>query len=188
MSTVTYKHQPGIHKTRGKVPLAGTAHLYKVSKRLWYDEIEEYLRGVLIGRTLHVCSGLSTLGDVRLDLYANGVDIRADAARLPIRDRAFDSVLCDPPYNGRFQWNHDVLNELHRVADRRIVFQHWFVPANKDGLYKKLFAFRLSEVSAAVDPVEDDDSGAFRLSDLTAWNPRAYFGRTQMISVFDRIE
>ena len=35
MSTVTYKNQPPIDKTKGTVPLAGTKHLYRVKKVLW---------------------------------------------------------------------------------------------------------------------------------------------------------
>ena len=31
MSTVTYKNQPAIERTKGRVPLAGTSHLYRVS-------------------------------------------------------------------------------------------------------------------------------------------------------------
>ena len=167
MSTVTYKHQPGIHKTRGSVPLAGTRHVYTVSKVLWPEEVESVLADLLIPRSLHVCAGLSRLGDVRLDANPEmRPDVLGDASNLPFADRSFASVLADPPYNGKFQWNHYMLSELARVADQRIVFQHWFMPTNPDGQYKKMHAFELSQV--------------------LVWQPRTYFGRVQVISVLDR--
>lgn len=168
MATVTYKHQPAIEKTKGTVPLAGTRHVYTVAKVLWPESVEEFLETLFIGRTLHVCCGKSQLGDVRLDLHED-VDIQCDAADMKahVADDAFETVLCDPPYNGKFQWNHDLLVELSRVASQRIVFQHWFIPANADGRWKKW-------------------RDKFALSAAYVWQPRTYFGRAQIVSVFDR--
>lgn len=167
MGTVTYRNQPGIHATRGSIPLVGTKHLYRVSKVLWPEEVEEALSGLLIPKSLHVCCGMSKLGDVRLDNDKKHTpDIIADASSLPFSDKSFDSVLCDPPYNGKMQWNHDVLKELSRVAIKRIIFQHWFMPINPYGLWKKLHAFELR--------------------DVLVWQPRTYFGRVQVISILDR--
>jgi hypothetical protein len=171
MSTVTYKNQPAIHKTRGAVPLAGNSHLYTVKKVLWTPSIEEFLPSLFIGKTLHVCCGKSLLGDVRLDLDPeNNPDILCDAADMKgfVEDNQFDTVLCDPPYNGKFQWNHNLLSELARVAGKRIIFQHWFIPANKDGGYKKAY-------------------DKFKMSQVYVWQGSAYFGRAQIVSVFDRI-
>ena len=110
MSTVTYKHQPAIHRTRGKVPLAGNSHLYTVSKVLWPEDVEHFLVSALIPNSLHVCCGLSPLGNIRLDLDFNvSPDAVCDASKLPLKDASFESVLCDPPYNNKFQWNHDLL-------------------------------------------------------------------------------
>lgn len=165
MSVVTYKNQPAIHHTRGAIPLAGTEHLYTVTKLLWPRSIEKFLETRLIGTTLHICCGMSKIGDVRLDLYASEIDVRADATRLPFPDGSFNTVLIDPPYNSKFQWMHDMLSELCRVANTRIIFQHWFSPVNKRGEYKKKRAFILTE--------------------LYNWMPRTYFGRMQIISIFD---
>lgn len=108
------------------------------------------------------------LGNIRLDLNEQDVDIKADAVNMPIQDNEYDTVLCDPPYNGKFQWNHDLLQELARVASKRIIFQHWFIPATPDGRYKKA-------------------QEKFALSEVYIWQPKTYFGRAQVISVFDCI-
>lgn len=167
MATVTYKNQDAIHKTRGAVPLAGTAHVYKVTKLLWPKEVEAFLQTQFIGSVLHVCCGKSKLGDFRIDLHESDADMVADAARLPLADQSWDTVLIDPPYNGKFQWNHDMLKETTRVAKARIIFQHWFSPVDKSGRHKK--------------------NHEFLLTDLYAWMPKTYFGRMQIISIFDRI-
>jgi hypothetical protein len=108
------------------------------------------------------------LGDVRLDLDSeNNPNIICNASKLSVATNSFDTVLCDPPYNGQFQWNHDLLSELSRVTNKRLIFQHWFIPANKDGLYKKA-------------------QNKFYLVETHVWQGQAYFGRAQIISVFDR--
>lgn len=148
--------------------MAGTSHLYTVAKVLWPESIEEFLPTLFSGRTLHVCCGKSLLGDIRLDNDpSNSPDILCDASRLCVATDGFETVLCDPPYNGKFQWNHWLLEELARVVSKRIIFQHWFIPANKDGLYKKA-------------------QEKFALSETYVWQGQAYFGRAQIISVFDR--
>ena len=171
MPSVTYKNQPAIHATNGSVPLAGTSHIYKVGKVLWPDAIEQFLREQFLGRTLHVCCGKSRLGDERLDMdESNEPDIVCDAANMRgvVMDGEFETVLCDPPYNGKMQWNHDLLNELIRVSSRRVIFQHWFLPAKKDGGYKKAH-------------------DSWKMSGCYLWQPRTYFGRVQVVSVFDKI-
>ncbi len=167
MGTVTYKNQPGTAKVlKQGTPLAGTSHIYTVKKVLWPGAVESLLTSLLIPTSLHVCCGHSKIGDVRFDCDPTvEPDFIGDAASLPFEDRLFDSVICDPPYNGKLQWNHDLLCELARVASRRIIFQHWFLPANPDGRYKKAHRFTLSEAYV--------------------WQPRTYFGRCQIVSVFD---
>jgi hypothetical protein len=165
-NTVTYKNQPAIEETKGAVPLEGTRYLYTVKKVLWPEEVSEVLQSLLISRSVHVCCGHNPLGDVRVDFDPEtNPDVVCDGANLPFADQSFESVLCDPPYNGNFQWNHDMLCELSRVASKRIIFQHWFIPSDPDGLWKKWHKFQLREVYV--------------------WQPKTYFGRVQVISVFD---
>ena len=169
MGTVTYKKQPGIHASGGTVPLAGTKHLYTVKAVLWPEEVTEVIQSLLIPRSLHVCCGYSPLGDIRVDFDPlTKPDMVCDASALPFPDNSFESVLCDPPYNGKMQWNHDLLCELSRVASKRIIFQHWFIPADHEGRWKKWHKFQLS--------------------DVFVWQPRTYFWRGQLISVFDAVQ
>lgn len=167
MTTVTYRNQPAIHASRGSVPLCGNARPYTVKKVLWGDDISAWIESQFVGECLHVCCGKSALGDVRLDLNEEAVDVRADAARLPFADKSFPTTLCDPPYNGIFQWNHDLLAELARVTSQRIIFQHWFLPVDKERRFKKCHDFTLT--------------------DAAIWQPQTYFGRVQVISVMDRV-
>lgn len=85
-----------------------------------------------------------------------------------LQNKSIDGIITSPPYNGKFQWNHDLLTELSRVASKRIIFQHWFIPANPSGTYKKA-------------------QEKFLLSDVLVWQPKTYFGRVQVVSVFDAI-
>lgn len=211
MSSVTYKHQPAIHKTGGSVPLAGTSYVYTVSRVLWPEAVDDYLRSLLIGSTIHVCCGMSTIGDLRVDKFEPTAHVAWDAARLECEDLSFDTYLADPPYNGKFQWMHDVLNEAIRVARKRIICQYWFMPVNKDGYLKKAHAFELREVTvvpslrghedeivpALLDPetgqffiVQGDEVSdeKFQVVQQAVWQPRAYFGRAQIITVFDRVD
>ena len=166
MSTVTHTSQPGIHKTRGAVPLAGNSYVYTVSKLLWPEDVEKFIEEQIVGTSLHVCCGKSKIGDVRVDLFEADADVKCDANRLPFGTDSFDTVFIDPPYNGKFQWNHDMLSQMGRVAKSRFIFQHWFVPVDKWGFFRK--------------------DHSFALTGLYAWMPKTYFGRMQMISVFDR--
>jgi hypothetical protein len=166
MATVTYKNQPGIAASDGHTKLkAWDTHVYTVGKVLWPEAVSNFIETLLIPRTLHICCGKSLLGDVRADLYEQQVDLRCDAVAVPVPDESYETVLCDPPYNGKFQWNHDLLKELSRIAKKRIIFQHWFIPADPEGQWKKWHKFQLT--------------GCY------VWQPRTYFGRVQVISVFD---
>jgi ubiquinone/menaquinone biosynthesis C-methylase UbiE len=168
MSTVSYINQPAIHETRGSIPLAGNSHIYTVSKLLWPKDVEKFLESQLVGFTLHICCGKSKLGDIRLDLYEPIVDIIGNMERLPFANESFDTVLIDPPYNSKFQIMHDMLSELCRVARKRVIYQNWHSPVDKLGNYRK--------------------NHKFILTGLYNWMPRTYFGRMNIVSIFDNKE
>lgn len=168
MGTITYKKQNAAHTAlKQGVPLEGTDHIYTVNALLWPRKIQSFVETLLIGKTLHLCCGKSTIGDLRVDLFDETAELKKDASKTDLPDKSFDTVLCDPPYNGKLQWNHDLLVEIARLARKRIVFQHWFQPGDMKGFYKKDHTFKIAQ--------------------LYNWQPRTYFGRVNVLSVFDKI-
>jgi hypothetical protein len=80
---------------------------------------------------LHVCSGQSTLGDVKLDLYEKA-DVKAAMRYLPFRPKAFASIIWDPPYAMHRQQTMPVLIELREAlrVGGRLISLHYFDPSN----------------------------------------------------------
>lgn len=137
-----------------------------MNKLLWPKKVERFVETLFVGTTLHLCCGKSTIGELRVDLFEKTADLKADSAKVPLPDKSYDTVLCDPPYNGKMQWNHDLLSEMARLAKQRIIFQHWFMPGDMKGRYKK--------------------DHSFTIRNVYIWQPKAYFGRVNVISVFDK--
>ncbi len=78
-------------------------------KAIWAHppQVERWLRRMCVGSTLNVCSGLSLVGDVRLDLSPESkFTLKGDVMNLPFRKLSFDTVICDPPFSyfNRFKW------------------------------------------------------------------------------------
>lgn len=83
---------------------------------------------------LHVCSGSSSIGDVRIDrvnINSNvvflhgpqqnrgGVTVVASMLDIPFKDSSFPTVLCDPPYDYKWFENgiyQGMVNEIVRVT------------------------------------------------------------------------
>jgi len=88
----------------------------------WTKREEKIVHSYCRGSILHLCSGKSKMGDIRMDLYQHAT-IKADVLHLPFKSHSFDTIVCDPPWNmgfiARF-WR-----ELKRVAKRRIIVISW---------------------------------------------------------------
>lgn len=91
---------------------------------------DQWLRGHVIGRVLHVCCGASRVGDVRVDIDAGvpGVLVVADMLALPFVDAAFDTACCDPMYDLSMPQRVHLQRELVRVAGRRVLFKGPWIP------------------------------------------------------------
>jgi len=167
MASITYKSQPATHQTRGSIPLDGNNRVFTVLSRIWPDEVEAFIDECIVGTSLHMCSGKSTLGDVKLDLNEATADIRCDASdcREFVADKSYDTVIYDGPYNSRPEWMHNVYSELARIARKRIIVQAWHLMADKKGRYRK--------------------DHSFELTSSHVWAPRSYFGRANIIQIFD---
>ena len=97
------------------------------------NEILSQLEGIS-GRIVHVCSGFSGIGDIRIDRFFNpnqnvikdsrvsGLpNVKADMRYLPVRSGRCGAVICDPPYNmKRHEKEYPLLiEELVRITAPR---------------------------------------------------------------------
>jgi ubiquinone/menaquinone biosynthesis C-methylase UbiE len=90
-----------------------------------------FIRKMKIGFTLNICCGLDPNGDVKADIddsllmkvkkerLDDSEYVVCDVMNLPFRPRAFDTVVCDPPfsYYNKFKWIH----ELSKIARKRLI-------------------------------------------------------------------
>ena len=116
---VKSSHKPEWYKRYRKQPVT-------LFKRAWiWSESEEKLYAKLcIGSTLHLCSGYSELGDVRLDVLEDSKPtVVADVHYLPFRGFSFDTIIIDPPWHGPKNWMkwELMVKDMIRVARKRII-------------------------------------------------------------------
>lgn len=107
----------------------------------WPVEIENKIRSLCEGFTLHVCSGDSTIGDVRLDL-TKPADIKGDMFHLPFRPESFDTVLCDPPWHLPYHLRGKLLRQLRdciKPGGRLIFNCFWFPKTRGLDVDKEIF-------------------------------------------------
>lgn len=98
----------------------------------WPLEIENKIRSLCEGLTLHVCSGDSTIGDVRLDL-TKPATIKGDMFHLPFRPESFDTVLCDPPWHLPYHLRGKLLRQLRDClkGGGRLIFNCFWFPKTR---------------------------------------------------------
>ena len=84
----------------------------------WNKHEECIVSKHIIGSSIHICSGQSKIGDIRVDLTEQA-DIKADVLKLPFKDKSIDTVICDPPWNIAFIMKF--WQELERIAKKRII-------------------------------------------------------------------
>ena len=73
---------------------------------VWSKNIENIIKENVKGVSLHLCSGRSGLGDVRLDKiiwkkykpYYSKANMLGHADHIPFKDNSFDVVITDPEY------------------------------------------------------------------------------------------
>lgn len=98
------------------------------------SEILNELKGVQ-GKVIHVCSGSSGIGDIRLDRFfdlenqkteshgrakknAGCPNLKGDMRYLPIKSGSAGLVICDPPYDTKHgkDWVQQLISELARIT------------------------------------------------------------------------
>lgn len=114
----------------------------------WIQEEEKLYAKMLRGYkpVIHLFSGKSKLGDVRIDRenfpnITHQIEIKPNKTfKLPFEDKSFDACIFDPPWiNQYFVW---AAFEIPRITRRRIIAitgNFWWEPHKKYG-------FRLSKI------------------------------------------
>lgn len=96
----------------------------------WPDDVEQFIKGLIKGRSLHVCCGDSMLGDVKVDKYIKRDDVcNADALDLPFENE-FDTVICDPPWEFPYHTRHRLLYSLRDALKPNgiLIFNSFWLP------------------------------------------------------------
>jgi len=93
--------------------------------------IEHEISKWILSPCLHVCSGQSTLGDIRLDLY-EPADVKAAMRYLPFQSGAFASIIWDLPYAMHIRQTQPALIELREALHPggRLITVHYLDPGN----------------------------------------------------------
>ena len=106
--------------SKGSAP--GSKHYYRAvwSASKW----DEFVETRATGTVAQVCAGGSFVGQVRIDLLPTpATNVRADMLALPLRDKSFDTVCCDPSYTIGYPDRVRLQRELVRVARQRVLFK-----------------------------------------------------------------
>lgn len=104
------------------------------------DEIRKYIFGK--GKTLNICSGMSDLGDVKVDLDPKRPEIRKmNMESLKFPDESFDVVISDPPWKIMFFKRQKPFLEAVRVCKIGgiIIYNCTWRPVSKFVKLEKVF-------------------------------------------------
>ena len=80
----------------------------------WPAEVEQFIAENCEGFVVHVCSGSSELGDLRIDKYMTA-DRAGDMLDLPLESNIADTVICDPPWGVARHLRARTIYELRRI-------------------------------------------------------------------------
>jgi len=75
---------------------------YKFKKAWsWPEDVESFIKARIKHPCLHICSGASDIGDVKLDLYyvKDNKTVMGDAFNPPFRPESFECIVSDPPWH-----------------------------------------------------------------------------------------
>ena len=93
---------------------------------MWSEPEERLYAKLCEGKVLHLFSGRSLLGDVRVDIDSPVATHKIDLSqgKLPFKDLEFDTVIADPPWAGPQNWDkwENLMHEIVRVCKKRVIF------------------------------------------------------------------
>jgi len=142
----------------------------------------EIIQENIIGHSLHLFSGRSKIGDVRIDFSCNESTIQGDVFEfLEYNYTKFDTIILDPPYNARFTKKYRSLDErnknqfciftgnlkknrilfdsLRKIAPKRIILKSWNYYIIKDYFFEKGYlcysgGYRKSTILLIMDKID----------------------------------
>jgi ubiquinone/menaquinone biosynthesis C-methylase UbiE len=101
---------------------------------VWPVQVEKKIKSYIKGYSINICSGLSSLGDVKIDLQPQLLAVqKVDMNALPFPDNTFDTVISDPPWKLNFFKRQKPFFEAVRVCKSggRIIYNCCWRPVSK---------------------------------------------------------
>ena len=100
------------------------------------ESTHNFIKEKIKGFCLHVCSGSSLLGNIRLDLELQTVQknkpgfIIGDQFHLPFQNEKFDTVICDPIWNMAYNIRHKLIYQLRDMTKYEgiLIFNSLWIP------------------------------------------------------------
>jgi len=115
---------------------------------IWDKTVEDFVRKRVKGYSLNVCSGVSILGDMKIDLDPQDKSvIKGDMINLPFEDNTFDTVIQDPPWKIGYYQRMKPFFECVRVCKIGgvIIYNAYWIPTSKVVKLKELWVRRDSD-------------------------------------------
>lgn len=109
---------------------------------VWPNLVTKKITSLIRGYSLNICSGLSELGDIKLDIDPRSPTVqKADMSELPFKDETFDTVISDPPWKINFFQRQRPFFEAVRVCKTggRIIYNCVWRPVSKYVKLEKVF-------------------------------------------------
>ena len=105
----------------------------QVFKASWKfpPHVKKWLHNEIEGYSLHVCSGSSDIGDVKIDVQPQSNDVtQADMFKLPFKPETFDTVICDPAWAIGIDKRWDITYQLRDVLKfkGKLLFNGLWIP------------------------------------------------------------
>ena len=109
---------------------------------IWNETVEAFIKDKIKGYSLNVCSGMSGLGDKKIDLDPRDRSIiKADMKNLPFDDETFDTVFSDPPWKIGYFDRWKPFLECVRVCKvgGQIIYNAYWIPWSNQVELKELW-------------------------------------------------
>ena len=102
---------------------------------VWDKKVNDFVKERIKGHSLNMCSGLSDVGDIRMDLDPKKEGVKkSDMNEISYPDNTFDTVVSDPPWKIGFFQRMKPFFECVRVCKvgGRIIYNCTWKPISQD--------------------------------------------------------